>query len=232
MFGTAVHAALKDFFDAGKTRDVGSEFIQKSFLLHLQQQDLPVHVFDEFLERGSRALGGFVAANANHFRTHGKNEFEIGRVLLPNSDELPAVPLTGKIDRIEFLDEAMGRGIVHRVHVVDYKTGKPKSRNEILGETKTSEGNMIRQLLFYKLLLSLYDQGTYNAVSGEINFVEPTENGNYKHESFDLDQKEVAILAKEISRVANEIRTLAFWDKFCDDKDCEYCAVRRMMKGI
>jgi DNA helicase-2/ATP-dependent DNA helicase PcrA len=39
MFGTAVHAALKDFFDTRKTRDVAEEFIAKSFALHLQRQD-------------------------------------------------------------------------------------------------------------------------------------------------------------------------------------------------
>jgi DNA helicase-2/ATP-dependent DNA helicase PcrA len=217
MFGTAIHAALKDFFDTKRSRDIGVDFIKESFTLHLRRQDLSERDAEEFLARGITALSGYLAANDGRLQTPAKNEFEIGRVLLGD------IPLTGKIDRIEFLDDG------GHVHVVDYKTGKPKSRNDILGETKTSEGNMIRQLIFYKLLLSLYDNGVYDAVSGEINFVEPTETGNYRHEQFALENDSVEKLSEEIKRVTEEIRSLAFWNTFCDDKDCGYCAVRRMM---
>jgi hypothetical protein len=32
-----------------------------------------------------------------------------------------------------------------------------------------------------------------------------------------------------VKRVGNEILNLAFWDTFCDDKDCEFCNLRKMM---
>ena len=78
------------------------------------------------------------------------------RVLLPTGiPELPEVILTGKFDRLD-LDE---NGFVTRV--VDYKTGKPKSRKVIEGETKDADGAYKRQLTFYALILKLYNDERY-----------------------------------------------------------------------
>ena len=218
LFGTAVHAALHDFFEARAKREVPDSFLTESFELHLRRQDLSERELGEFLARGEKALSGFAREAVAYPLRSGKNEFEIGRAMLDG------IPLTGKIDRMEFL------GDTKKVHVIDYKTGKPKSRNDILGETSASEGNMIRQLLFYKLLLSCYEKGIYTVASGEIDFVEPTEAGAYRREQFDLSDGDVADLSKEVMRVAAEIRNLAFWSRFCGDPECEYCAVRRMME--
>lgn len=225
MFGTAVHAALRDFFDAKKTRDADAEFIKESFRLHLRRQELSERDFAEFFARGVTALTGYVAAHAGRIGIPGKNEFEIGKVMLPNPGG-EAIPLNGKIDRMEFLDDG------GRVRVIDYKTGRPKSRNQILGGTKGSEGDIFRQLAFYKLLLSLYDTGAYEAVSGVIDFVEPTESGKYRSEEFELAEKEVEALAEEVRKAAGEIRSLAFWNSFCGEESCEYCAIRKMMEGV
>ena len=63
---------------------------------------------------------------------------------------LEDVPLTGKVDKLESLV-----GVSNEAKVVDYKTGKPRSRNDILGETQSSDGSLIRQLYFYKILCDL-----------------------------------------------------------------------------
>jgi hypothetical protein len=60
------------------------------------------------------------------------------------------IPISGKLDRLD--KKADGT-----VTVIDYKTGKAKSENEIRGLTQSSDGGYYRQLVFYKLLLnSLY----------------------------------------------------------------------------
>lgn len=223
MFGTAVHAALRDFFDAKKTRDADAEFIKESFRLHLRRQELSERDFAEFLPRGVAALTGYAESRKGRLGIPAKNEFEIGRVLLSGT-EGEAVPLNGKIDRMEFLDDG------GRVRVIDYKTGRPKSRNQILGETKGSEGDIFRQLAFYKLLLSLYDDGAYEAVSGVIDFVEPAESGAYRSEEFELTETDTKELAEDVKKAAGEIRSLAFWNSFCGEESCEYCAIRKMME--
>lgn len=116
------------------------------------------------------------------------------------------VRLVGKIDRIDLLDEAL-----LSVKVVDYKTGRKKSRNEILGKTKHSDGSLWRQLLFYKLLSELSPSYRYQVTMGEFLFVEPNDRGNYTSEAFDLSTPGLTTdLRQTIAVVAQELESLAF----------------------
>lgn len=218
-YGIAVHAALNEVFKHGKERDITKESLLASFEQSLRAEPLNPKDFQEVLERGSEALTGWFLTYQNNFNINVLTEFKVKGVELT-----PDIKLVGNLDKIEFA------GDDNRVNVVDYKTGKPKSRNELLGETKDSEGNYYRQLVFYKLLLQLFEDGKYDMVSGEIDFIEPTDTKKYKKEKFDIAEADVLELTEEIKRVADEILTLAFWDTTCDNKDCEYCALRQLMK--
>jgi hypothetical protein len=141
------------------------------------------------------------------------------------------IVLTGKFDKFECLDEKC-----HQVRVVDYKTGKPKSRNEIEGKTKSAQatagaGAYKRQLVFYKLLLSMYADGMYNMKEGVLDFIEPTESGMYKKEVFIIEKDELLALEEDIRRIANEIQTLSFWNIRCGDPKCDSCALRDLMES-
>jgi RecB family exonuclease len=153
-----------------------------------------------------------------------KNEVLVRGVLFDKS-----ILLTGKFDKLECLDDKC-----HEVRVVDYKTGKPKSRNEIEGKTKSAQatpggGAYKRQLVFYKLLLDLYADGMYSMKEGVLDFIEPTESGTYKKEAFVIEHDEKIALEEDIRRIAHEINTLAFWNERCGDDACEACALRDMM---
>ena len=116
--------------------------------------------------------------------------------------------------------------------VVDYKTGKPKSRNEMEGKTATGKGDYQRQLVFYKLLLEEDTRLGVTTNEGVIDFIEPIkESGKYRREAFAISEADVAALRKEIVRVAEEIRSASFWNTRCDEPKCEYCALRDMMEG-
>jgi CRISPR/Cas system-associated exonuclease Cas4 (RecB family) len=135
---------------------------------------------------------------------------------------MEGIELSGKLDKMEFVDG-------DKVVVTDYKTGKAKSRNEIEGKTKDSNGDIKRQLVFYKMLLNLWDNGRYKMQKGVIEFLEPTESGNIKIEEFEIQPEEVEELKETIKRVAEEITSLAFWDKTCGEKDCKWCGYRRLI---
>jgi DNA helicase-2/ATP-dependent DNA helicase PcrA len=122
------------------------------------------------------------------------------RVILKTNDaEIPEIPLTGKIDRIDYDNS----GKVLRV--VDYKTGKSKSRNEVEGKTKSGTGNYKRQLVFYALLLELYGVETSNP-EYILSYVEPRERtGEIVEHSFNVTAAEVDELKQEILRVSKEI---------------------------
>ncbi len=220
MYGTAVHAALRAYFDKLKEgEDIGNEALVVIFEKVLRNQPLPEGEFQESLERGKKALVGYYREYKNSWNSRTENEFAVPSVMLDDK-----IKLTGTIDKIEILEN--GRD----VNVVDYKTGKPKTRGEIMGTTKTSNGNYIRQLRFYKLLLDRHQEGRFHMISGDVDFIEPDEKGKYHKEHFEITKEEVLELENEIRRVADEIINLSFWNKKCEDKECRYCDLRRMIK--
>ena len=128
----------------------------------------------------------------------------------------PDISLAGVLDKLEPLEGGW-------VNVADYKTGKPKSRNYIEGKTKDADGNYKRQLVFYKILLD--GHGKYKMKTGELDFVEPP----YRKERFEITEKETDELKKLIVEKSKEILGLDFWNKACRDKDCKFCALRKVM---
>jgi RecB family exonuclease len=131
--------------------------------------------------------------------------------------DVPEVPLTGVIDRLDI--DTDGRAI----RFVDYKTGKPKTRNVIEGKTKNSDGDYKRQLVFYALLLELYGDERYACHEGVLSFVEADQKGVIHEEVFEITDQEIIELKEEIITVAKEITSGAFITAPCDESVCEYC---------
>ena len=99
---------------------------------------------------------------------------------------LASAPLTGVLDLIEYIDYDKGL-----VRIVDFKTGKSFSKNQILGKASVPETHFLNipefrhkfklQLYFYKILFDLYpelNRGRLTAVSGRIEFVQPKKHTN------------------------------------------------------
>ena len=216
-YGIAVHAAIHDLFCRAPNEEVDANFFLASFEGYLNKQQLSLHDREELISKAKKSLLGWFEANENMLDRPGRSEFRINGILIRDD-----VRLTGILDRMEFINSS-------EVNVIDFKTGKPKTRNDIMGETKTSEGNYYRQLVFYKLLLDKYEDGKYRMLSGEINFTEPNEKKDYKKEIFEITDNEVEELKEQIIKVADEILSLSFWDRRCDKKDCKYCALRSLL---
>ncbi len=222
MYGIAVHAALKDFFENIKKRDIGKDFLLQRFEFYLNKEPLTPNDFKASLAKGKKSLGGYFDAYKSVWKTRTLTEFSIRGAMLT-----PEVRLTGVLDKLEILDD------IGNVNVVDYKTSKPKSRGKIEGKEsgEQTEGSIRRQLVFYKILLDLYKEGgKFKMVSGDIDFVEPDAKGKYHKESFELRDEEVEELKTLILKVAEEIMNLSFWDSFCKDNKCEFCALRKTMR--
>ncbi len=130
-----------------------------------------------------------------------KEEFTIHVTLPTGLADFPEVTLTGNLDRLDLAEDGT------LVQVVDYKTGKPKTRNEIEGKTKTSDGNYKRQLVFYALLLSLYDDERYLCRRGVLSFVQPDSKGRVHEEIFDITDEEIAELKAEIVDAVEKLTT-------------------------
>ncbi len=219
MYGIAVHRTLKDFFDDFDARKKPKKkLLIERFKDHLKKEYFSERDFKESERKGERALRGWFDCynglwNARKIITE-KNVHGI---------MLGSINLTGKIDRMDILDDE------NTVIVTDYKTSKPKTRNEIEGKTKNSEGDIKRQLVFYKLLLERYEEGKYTMKTGIIDFIEPDDKGRYKQEVFEISLQEVKALETLIKEVAEKIMSFSFVNERCDRKDCKYCKLREMM---
>lgn len=222
MYGIAVHAALREEIEKiRKGEKPSKQYLLDAFERNLARQPLSTDEFDESKKKGLASLAGYFDEHKNEWDVEMIPELSIAGVSieLGNGENLL---LRGQIDRLD-IDGS-------RATVVDYKTGAVKSRKDILGETKSSEGSIKRQLDFYRLLLDLHDDGKYVMEQGRIEFIEPNPSGQYKSESFEItaeDRKNIENLVRE---KALEIYNVSFWDTFCDDPKCEYCPLRRAME--
>jgi len=216
-FGNAIHAALKNYFDAFDAgEDRGKAYLVSRFEEALAGEPIKESDYNEAIEKGRRALPAFYDEYHATWTKKAANEARIEGV------ESGGIKIKGNLDRIEFLG---GKN----VRVIDYKTGKPKTRNDIEGNTQTSDGNYKRQLVFYKLLLE--KEGKHDMAEGVVQFIEPDDRNKFHREIFEVQHGEVVVLEKQIEEVAKEIRALSFFGRECDDPDCKYCELRREMKA-
>ncbi|MEI6238260.1 MAG: ATP-dependent DNA helicase [bacterium] len=222
LYGTAVHETLRTFFNKYRENiDMSKDEFLKIFEHNLGKEPLSPKDYKEALEKGKISLGGYYDTYMGTWNRNLITEYAVNGVHLPIDGA--NILLKGKLDRVEFITENL-------VNVADYKTGKPKSRNEMEGKTKSDDGvKYMRQLVFYKLLLELDEKKRFTMQSGEIDFIEPNERGNYKKERFDIMDSAVEELKGVVAEVAKKIATADFKSNGCGDSECEYCALARLL---
>ncbi len=224
ILGTAVDQALKAFFTAYAQREVTKEFLLDAYEQALQQTSLSGSAYAEMYEQGHDALSGWFDTYDGTWCKDTRSAYKIDLTVPLTLEELPQMRVRGELDKVEVYNDG--------ITVVDYKTGKPKSRNHITGGTKTvGSGDYFRQLVFYRMLIDA--EGKFTMKDGVIDFVQPKDNGVYVQEHFNITQDDVDALKEDISRMAKEVLNLSFWDTRCDKHrtgDCEYCALRDLMQ--
>lgn len=201
QFGTAVHSVLE--FSTKRYSDKGSLPTDTEIKVKLKQalSRLPLskNEFVRLLSKGMEVLYPYLTHLKQTLLTKTKEELNVKVFLETGLPELPELTLTGKLDRIDIGSD----GLV--VRVVDYKTGKPKSRNVIEGKTAGSDGGYKRQLVFYALLLKMYGDERYTTNVGVLSFVESASNGAVKEEAFSVTDVEVEDLRLQIIEAVKEI---------------------------
>ncbi len=148
IYGNAVHEAIKKWGfgiqeKSPLTRDSFFQIFEAYILEHEIATDA---VKSALIEEGREALPRYFdqrLAASSPFIYRVESSFH--GYLDATADPLrPGIPLKGKIDRID-LDAPDSASSV----VIDFKTGKPKTENEI------RDGALYRQLVFYSLLMEL-----------------------------------------------------------------------------
>ncbi|HET8581073.1 MAG TPA: ATP-dependent DNA helicase [Candidatus Paceibacterota bacterium] len=221
LYGNAMHNALRLFREtANATGEMPALPALLEFLsVSIDTQGFSPASYEDAKRKGERALTDWYErhAHALPLRALCEKKFD---VYLPIEGALERVLLRGLLDVIEFPEDGS-------LHVIDYKTGRHRTRDELEGKTKNADGDYVRQLTFYCILM---EQGQMEAPRTlTLEFIEPDKAGKTVTHDFAYDGDAVAALKKEIARVANEIYTLAFWDTHCDDTECEYCALHEQV---
>ena len=226
MYGTVVHETLRIFFEKYKSQeDMSKKEFLHFFESKMRGESLSDVEMKDSLEKGHAALSGWFDAYKNSWSRNLNTEFSISGVSIPviSGGKKMILKLTGKLDRVDFSDD-------NNATVVDYKTSKPKSRNNLLGKTKDANGDYYRQLVFYKLLLSLYENGGHPMSTAVIDFIEPDDTGKYKREIFEINDFEVEELKKVLIQMAISVSTISFANDTCADKDCQFCALSKELR--
>lgn len=211
LFGTAMHSALQTYFEE---RNDGYDGVPENpvttLMSVLKNSDLEENEVQRFFERGKTAIHGYHKEYGSLPKTQSELEKNIYTTI-----ETPSgvIKLSGKLDKVE-VDEN-GKSIV-----TDFKTGKPRSRNDIEGKTQSSNGDYKRQLVFYSLLL---EQKGEQMSEGVIDFIEPNERGKYRRERFEITSEEKEELVEAIHLISEEVLSLVFVEKGCKEKTCEWC---------
>lgn len=219
--GTAVHAALEEFFRAiMRAQKVSVDDLLGFFEMSLAKEIMNRDEHAETLIEGKKILADYYKEYQGRFVTPLALETSIKNIPLED------VLLSGKIDKIEPVEGDFHKG----VKVIDYKTMKPKNRNAIKGETKASDGDIYRQLVFYKLLSVLDKNFPYDVIEAEVDFVRH-DKGKFKKESFVISVKDVEELKETILETAANIRAMRFEPKR-DFNACRYCNLKDLCQNL
>ncbi len=216
-FGTAVHRALELLFRWILEKDTvpPKEYVIAQFEKALRKEVLTSKDEEARIKQGRVMLSAYY----DQYKDEMKKPLFLEKFFGYGGSHiyLDDVRIGGRIDKIEWID-AQAKTIA----VVDYKTGSPKSRNEIEGKTVSGNGNYKRQLLFYKLLADLDKTFGMQVTEGVFDFIEQEKSGKFKKESFVLMKEELDELRTVIKDVMKEVRAFHF-PRTKNTSICERC---------
>ncbi len=222
QFGTVLHETLQSVFVYRRDHngELPTTTILKTYIeRELGKLPMSHDAYTRHHERALVALTNYLDFVSPHLAPQTKEEYAV-QVFLPTGlSEFPEIMLTGKLDRLDL--DAEG----NIIRVVDYKTGKPRTRGQIEGTTKDSNGDYKRQLVFYMLLLELHGQEQLRTREGLLSFIEADPTGKIREESFTITDGEIEFLKGEIIRVVDEITKGTFLHVPCNPEKSEYCGL-------
>ncbi len=228
QFGSAVHYVLdslvrhaiakEKYFDVNDIRELLTQALNREAITDEE--------FTRLHERGLEALLVYTEHLRLKATITSRTEVKLEATLSTGIAEYPELKLNGALDRVDVEDGKI-------VRVVDYKTGKPKSRGFIEGNTADSTGDYKRQLTFYALLLSLQtDESKQLCRTGVLSFVEADTHGVIKEETFTITDEEIVSLKEELIRVTREIVEGRALTAPCDESVCHYCDLVGVWKEV
>lgn len=218
VFGTAVHQALEKFYSClqSQQKPPSKKFLIDQFETALRREVLEEKELQSRLKHGRQVLSAYYHQHQDSFSPAHMVEKYFGGLRSPVM--LDDIPLSGKIDRIDLVSSNP-----KTIKVIDYKTGKRKTRGQIKGTTKNSHGDLNRQLIFYQLLINLDKTLSAKVQYTQLDFVETPHRENKPGiENFIIKKQQIEKLKKTIHQTIRQIRQLNF-SRTQDKSHCPRC---------
>lgn len=222
QFGSAVHAALNDFFV--KMMNENHIYPTKEFLIQRFQYDLQRNrevfthkSFLNLLEYGKNILEKYFD---HYYSIPPKNEFILTEYPL-NKVVINNVPLKGFADKIQFWK--------NDIIITDFKTGnfsKAKLRGEfdLPGSQKVPQGgNYWRQAVFYKILAENLPGKNWNVLEIQFDFVEINDKDQFDLKKLFITQDQIEAVKTQITEAWDKIQKHKFYEG-CGKPDCHWCS--------
>lgn len=222
--GTAMHVGLSRVWK-NKERTVVDiqtiltssieEYFQSSFLSISEKQSAKNELIKTIPDVAKALVNHFkVLDNSTMFteawvKTEFKGNYENSEIM---------IPLHGKLDAI--VDNGS------QVDVYDYKTKQAMSITAIKGETKSSDGNYFRQLIFYKLLVGNDNRWRSRYIVPSLVFVSPDDKGRCPTVSIPIESSDIDRVKKEIQTLIESVWSGKITKAKCDDEKCIWCGLR------
>lgn len=219
VFGNIIHKTLENFFKISQKEEkiLSKDVFMGEFYKVLDRTNVPEKDEEKFRTKGENILSLYYDEYHDVWTDKVKVEFGPKRNFVLDNKEI--IELTGKIDKVEFLDE----GFSGNINIVDYKTGKPFSE-----KTREQKIDYERQIVFYHLLLEDYDNNESLHINKSfLDFLEKNKKGNFEQYSFEVEKEHLDKLKKEINDFAQDVLSMEFLKKGCNKKDCEWCQVEK-----
>jgi DNA helicase-2/ATP-dependent DNA helicase PcrA len=225
--GSAMHEAIANVWKFGKkSENAVSAIIQTSVQNYFKHSLLLLHekeaVLDELITNAPKVA----AALKDHFSQKGNVSVESwveSYFKYPPSRNFGVaneIKLHGKLDALLEGDSD--------ILIYDYKTKEAMSPNAIKGETRGSDGNYFRQLIFYKMLLMDNLKFKGKKIEPALVFVKPDKAGRCPTISLAIEKSDIEKVKSEINLLIESVWSGKFLTQTCDDKNCQYCGFKKL----
>lgn len=224
--GTTMHEAMAAIWRSAE-RKSGAKEITKIIVSTVQNYFksslLPLFQKEEAQEELMESAPKVAECLADHFKEEGsllaESWFEAPFVAKLKNEPIE-VRLHGRLDAV--LEEE------RKVSIFDYKTREALSVNAIKGETKDSDGNYFRQLVFYKILLAENSRYRGKSIEPALVFIKPDRAGRCPIIALPIEPADIEKVKSEISSLIESVWSGSFLESSCGDPLCKYCAYEKL----
>jgi DNA helicase-2/ATP-dependent DNA helicase PcrA len=199
--GSGIHYALKGLMESymNTGQIIPLENVLQDFAYSLKSDKLEERDFLDALKQGQKLLTDYYQDKQASFPQKSLNEVNFSHQGIVIDD----VPISGKIDRIDFLDNQNSI-----LKVIDYKTGNPASASSRLSVNNL--GDYYLQLVFYKLLVENSHTIKGNVTQGLVEFIQKDNNDQYVSKEFTLNPESTTPVIALMKETYQKIMALDF----------------------